>query len=237
MFVLKNDLEYDPALYQRDRGELDWDARSMASTTLDGASFMPPGSKGNFYASSSQQNLLPGYDRYLNQGPGNTSEIELGPIDSPQEPLLSPRSQYYQMQASQSQQSLPMRPMPRRQDSSYTYRDDPAHTQNHGTPPSAFAMPPRQMAMDRSGSPFGRPPSSMRSESPHMRGPSAGQGSSGRGSPQFDPYAAAATPPQAYSSPQAPQRQFSRDPYGAYPPPQQQSGDQNFAGRGAHKGY
>ncbi|KAF8839103.1 DUF221-domain-containing protein [Paxillus ammoniavirescens] len=34
--IEQQDLEYDPALYQRDRGELDWDARSMASTAIFG---------------------------------------------------------------------------------------------------------------------------------------------------------------------------------------------------------
>ncbi|KAI6046451.1 hypothetical protein EDC04DRAFT_2888120 [Pisolithus marmoratus] len=34
--VEQRDLEYDPALYKRDRGELDWDARSMASAAIFG---------------------------------------------------------------------------------------------------------------------------------------------------------------------------------------------------------
>ena len=34
--IEQRDLEYDPALYRRDRGELDWDARSAASTAIFG---------------------------------------------------------------------------------------------------------------------------------------------------------------------------------------------------------
>ncbi|KIK61133.1 hypothetical protein GYMLUDRAFT_85115 [Collybiopsis luxurians FD-317 M1] len=34
--IEQRDLEYDPALYRRDRGELDWDTRSMASTAFMG---------------------------------------------------------------------------------------------------------------------------------------------------------------------------------------------------------
>jgi hypothetical protein len=77
--VDQSDLEYDPALYRRDRGELDWDQRSIA-TALD--------STVNFSGRNSPAPSLPGYGRYLNQGPGRESEIELVRLDADQQPLL-----------------------------------------------------------------------------------------------------------------------------------------------------
>ncbi|KAH9952686.1 DUF221-domain-containing protein [Russula dissimulans] len=62
--ILQSDLEYDPALYRRDRGELDWDQRKV------------PRSGRNSPAPS-----LPGYNRYLSQGP-------LARFDPDQQPLL-----------------------------------------------------------------------------------------------------------------------------------------------------
>lgn len=76
----QNDLEYDPALYRRDRGELDWDQRS-AATALDG---FPAGGR------DSPAPSLPGYGRYLAQGAGVDSEIELSRFDPDQQPLLPP---------------------------------------------------------------------------------------------------------------------------------------------------
>lgn len=103
--ISQNDLEYDPALYRRDRGELDWDQQSISSTTLmDGGSSLQP-QKSMFYANNSTSKLL-GYDSYLAQGPGtHASEIEMTPIDSIQEPLLSPRA-YELQQGFSSQQTL-----------------------------------------------------------------------------------------------------------------------------------
>ncbi|KAG6861116.1 hypothetical protein C0995_003845 [Termitomyces sp. Mi166 len=100
--VSQNELEYDPTLYQRDRGELDWDARSVTSTVLlDGPDSIksPPGSK------------LPGYDQYLAGGLHQhlQSDIELIKMDAMQEPLLNPRDYYQQTQAA-SQLSLSIPP-------------------------------------------------------------------------------------------------------------------------------
>jgi len=79
--VSQNELEYDPALYQRDRGELDWDAQSIASTAMlsDGASLHP--AKSQFYAAgrtppAKQQPT--GYDQYMAHGP----DIELSRFDT-----------------------------------------------------------------------------------------------------------------------------------------------------------
>jgi hypothetical protein len=98
--IEQRDLEYDPALYRRDRGELDWDARSMASTALmsDNMSIAPSQSQGF------TTGPIAGYDNYLASGPGT---YELARFDSQQEPLLS--SGVYE-QGYQSQQSLAMPP-------------------------------------------------------------------------------------------------------------------------------
>jgi len=86
--VAQHDLEMDTTLYQRDRGELDWDARSMTSTAMldDGASIS--NQKGAFYAARP-----PGFDRYMSHGTSrsNGSDIELARMDSnDQLPLLNP---------------------------------------------------------------------------------------------------------------------------------------------------
>jgi hypothetical protein len=75
--INQNDLEYDPALYRRDRGELDWDQRSVA-TALD--STFPVGGR------DSPAPSLPGYARYLAQGPVADSEIELSRFNPDQLP-------------------------------------------------------------------------------------------------------------------------------------------------------
>jgi hypothetical protein len=75
---------YDPVMYQRDRGELDWDQRSMALTSLEETS------KSQYGASSAS---IAGYDAYLNRGPNSSQQdIELLRMDSIQEPLLRPTS-------------------------------------------------------------------------------------------------------------------------------------------------
>ncbi|RXW14887.1 hypothetical protein EST38_g10967 [Candolleomyces aberdarensis] len=98
----KNDLEYDAALYHRERGELDWDQRSISSTNmLDNASMisghLPRGSVSKFS----------GYDEYLTKGPSHQQHgIELTKIDSMTEPLLDSRGPPFQRQAMDSQQTL-----------------------------------------------------------------------------------------------------------------------------------
>ncbi|CCM03927.1 uncharacterized protein FIBRA_06079 [Fibroporia radiculosa] len=84
----ERDLAYDPALYQRDRGELDWDQRSMSSTTLLGDN----ASKANLFAAaggrdSPDPSKRTGYDRYLAKGP--QAEIEMTRMDYDQQPLLN----------------------------------------------------------------------------------------------------------------------------------------------------
>jgi len=71
------DLEYDPALYQRDRGELDWDQRSIATTQIlgEGGSSLGPSKSGFFaHGRSSPAPQLPGYDQYMIRGPASQFE-------------------------------------------------------------------------------------------------------------------------------------------------------------------
>lgn len=80
-------------MYQRDRGELDWDARSISTTNMmsDTASLYP--SKGQFYdgGRSSPAPAIPGYNTYLAHGT-QASEIELSQLNLPyvgdEQPLL-----------------------------------------------------------------------------------------------------------------------------------------------------
>ncbi|QRW25307.1 hypothetical protein RhiXN_07256 [Rhizoctonia solani] len=71
--VAEHELEMDTTLYQRDRGELDWDARSMTSTAILDDS-----------ASIHKSSKPAGYERYMNHGPhqSNGSDIELSRLDS-----------------------------------------------------------------------------------------------------------------------------------------------------------
>jgi len=78
----QSDLEYEPAPYQRVRGELDRDQRSI-STALDSTSGFPAGGR------NSPLSSLPGYGRYLRQEPGVDGEIELAVFDPDQQPLLT----------------------------------------------------------------------------------------------------------------------------------------------------
>ncbi|GBE80758.1 predicted protein [Sparassis crispa] len=111
----ERDLEYDPALYGRDRGELDWDERSMSSTTLlnsDVASLEP--AKSQFYANSGRASPAPskmaGYDRYLAQVPHH--EIEMTRMDADQQPLLTaPQTLgYYEPGAMASRSTMSLTP-------------------------------------------------------------------------------------------------------------------------------
>ncbi|KAF8911516.1 hypothetical protein CPB84DRAFT_1812352 [Gymnopilus junonius] len=117
----QNDLMYDPALYQRDRGELDWDARSIASTAvMDGTPTM--------HYNTPSKSMLNVYDKYLAHGPASaasTENIEMAHLDSMEEPLLSPRSMAIQGFA--SQQSLSSTLAPTLASGSGGYREAPLH--------------------------------------------------------------------------------------------------------------
>ncbi|TFK74590.1 DUF221-domain-containing protein [Pluteus cervinus] len=156
--IEQRDLEYDPALYQRDRGELDWDARSISTTLYDGASTLQP-NKSQYYASEASINKFPARDHYLTHGPGsiNHSEIEMTTMEAPQEPLLNHGGYdyYQQQQGFASQHSLPPSahsefapreaPLHRPQDRSYSpapgYTIEAAAYQQ-GYPPQQQGYPP-----------------------------------------------------------------------------------------------
>ncbi|KAI8968617.1 hypothetical protein BD414DRAFT_541409 [Trametes punicea] len=83
--VEERDLEYDPAQYQRDRGD-DWDTRSVSSSNLLADAKSPYSDNGR---NSPAPSKLAGYDRYLAQGP--QPEIEMTRLDTASEihqPLL-----------------------------------------------------------------------------------------------------------------------------------------------------
>ncbi|VDC05659.1 unnamed protein product [Peniophora sp. CBMAI 1063] len=87
------DLEYDPALFRRDRGELDWDQRSIATTAVLGKG----GDNASLYTTSKQP--FGGREQYLAHGPG-ASEIERTRFDNDKIPLLPPTLAYNQSSAS-----------------------------------------------------------------------------------------------------------------------------------------
>jgi calcium permeable stress-gated cation channel len=137
----QNDLAYDVSMYQRDRGETDWDARSIASTNSlgDGMSTIGP-SKSVFYANgrSSPAPPVPGYDRYMARGPGGSGkdEYELTRFDSTtalphtdEQPLLAHTQQlgYADPVALASRPTLPSYPSASRVDLDNGIREAPLH--------------------------------------------------------------------------------------------------------------
>lgn len=102
----QTDLEYDPVMYQRDRGELDWDRRSITSVAI-----LSDGPQSNYAPSVTSKNWA--YDNYLANGPaGAQSEIELGKYDPMQTPLLDGRSVGVNQDAMSSSRSLDAAPLP-----------------------------------------------------------------------------------------------------------------------------
>lgn len=100
--IEQRDLEYDPAMYQRDRGD-DWDARSVSSANLLASG--KPDYSGAGRASPAPSKIS-GYDRYLAQGA--QQEIEMSRLNVDQVPLLTaPQAQgYFDPTASRSNVSL-----------------------------------------------------------------------------------------------------------------------------------
>jgi len=100
--VEQNDLEYDPALYQRDRGEADWDARSVSSgglTLHDGMSTF-----------NGQQPAGFNREEYLAHGPGGTmggEQYEMSRYNTrdDQAPLLAPVNNQSQSRLSRTESS------------------------------------------------------------------------------------------------------------------------------------
>lgn len=153
--IEQSELEYDLAMFRRDRGELDWDARSMASTAMMDNSSMYNGGTGHAPVGGQ-------YDRdlYLQRGPGSHAgeHYEMATMDSPSQPLLAP---LYHGGFSASTQELMQAPPMMYNDG--PVREAPVHrpqlphqssTYYDTTPPQSRSMSPYQQ---RSGSPYGRP--------------------------------------------------------------------------------
>ena len=90
-------------MYQRDRGD-DWDARSVSSANL--LASIKPGYPLEGRASPAPSKMVPGYDRYLVQGP--QQEIEMSRLNVDQVPLLTAPQVpgYFDSTASRSNVSL-----------------------------------------------------------------------------------------------------------------------------------
>ncbi|KZT53055.1 DUF221-domain-containing protein [Calocera cornea HHB12733] len=95
--VEQNDLEYDPRLYQRDRGEDDWDARSFASTAVMGS---PQDTQPTFVPLVDGHHILekpkmPGYDAYMHHGPGHQAGASTTSLASSQDDAELNRLDYH----------------------------------------------------------------------------------------------------------------------------------------------
>ncbi|KAG8949222.1 hypothetical protein FRC03_000411, partial [Tulasnella sp. 419] len=100
--IAQADLEYDLAMYQRDRGEQDWETRSMSSSNMLQSDRMSIG--GSTLVGSTMKGQHPaGYDSYMAHGPtyhhktASGSEIEmsrLGTQDPDATPLLTNDGQF-----------------------------------------------------------------------------------------------------------------------------------------------
>lgn len=159
----QNDLEYDPVLYQRDRGEDNWDNQSISSTNLlsDRGASPAPTTLGIKHSQ---------LDNYLNMGhPSEYEMSRLGPAEQDKLPLLNPNfnGSLYDQRLNGSNPSLipspatpsaqysqhpqypgvtmetPYREAPThrpgqisRGPSAYTYADDPTRSMTPGYPPS-----------------------------------------------------------------------------------------------------
>jgi len=152
--IEQNDLEYDPALYQRDRGEADWDARSITSSTY-------LGDNNSVYNLKRGESPAPGYPAgysdYLARGPRTlpNENIEMSRIrtQDDQAPLLTHHPN-------------PSLPQMSRQSSTWT--PSPGGYYSPGGSPSGIAYPPRLYPTDQAPPPQQVP--YVRSPAPMRRG-------------------------------------------------------------------
>lgn len=224
--VEQSDLEYDPALYQRDRGEIDWDTQStMSNNLLDRNSRME--TKSAYYSPTVKQ-VPVGYEQYLQHGPQHAG-YELKRLDTDLNiPLLAARSQ----------NNLPY---------------ERAGTPGYDRPPSAASGGPpyARTVTPQPGPPSSYfPPQQQQYLPQQYANPARSQSSLGyhqhtsSGGP--NDYAAFTGPAPQYT--QAPPQQRSESPSGYHhqspsmggPPPHHRQGsnfgggDMNMAGRGTH---
>jgi len=161
--VDQRDLEYDPVLYQRDRGELDWDRRYMSSApVLSDSSSTLHASKSGFFARdgdgrNSPAPQLGGHDQYMAHGPRvQTEQLPLlqstdsRPTSSPHESTGSLAGYAQQVRyppppigrMSPSQVQYPPTPVHRGSPSD-GYREAPTHRPHHSQGLSQETYPPQ----------------------------------------------------------------------------------------------
>jgi hypothetical protein len=135
----QRDLEYDPQLYQRDRGEVDWDARSIASTNI--LSDYSPKLQGY---SISRSGTPTGFDSYMARGPAGQQQqqhdIELTRLDSTadlHQPLL--RGQHPQFQRQMSDR--PTTPVSHYRNGPDGMREAPLHRPYPPSQQSSYSRP------------------------------------------------------------------------------------------------
>lgn len=199
----QNDLEYDPVLYQRDRGEDNWDNQSISSTNIlsdRGASPAPT------MVGINHSQL----DRYLGRGQSSEYEMsKLGPVEQDKYPLLNANfnaSLYDQRLNSSNPSFVPSPATPSTQHGQYPqypdvsretpYREAPTHRPGQITRgPSSFAYtddparpgtPGYPPSITRQVSDYDEPRGPQRSQffDPSQRGqgqPGPGQNMAGRG--------------------------------------------------------
>jgi calcium permeable stress-gated cation channel len=200
----------DPALYQRDRGEADWDARSVNATTVlgDGSSNLSH-SKSGFYTSTGGRDQPAGYDQYMQQGPHSRTGTPVGTG-------LAPGG--YEMTRLGSEANLPLLASQSStghsaNGSQYSLHDR-SPSVGPGGGPGYFSSPvqgnPPYPAQERSGSSLGYHARASSTGFDQAIAPSAGAYHTRPGSAGFDQAVAQST--------------------GAYPPQQQHYVDQGRAG-------
>ncbi|KAF9047436.1 hypothetical protein BJ165DRAFT_1102024 [Panaeolus papilionaceus] len=197
----QSQLEYDPVLYQRDRGELDWDQRSIATTAMFESSTTLHGSQGGYYANSPSKNLT-GYEKYMAQGPSSANEIELHTMDSMQEPLLNSRTMAMQPHGFISQQSLtPSLPPSMYQQSNASMREAPLHRpqERSYSPSPTYISTDNLNSYNQQTSPYPASPGSASSHQRQMSGNLLANNQQMR-TQSPGPYSATQYPPQPHSN-------------------------------------
>ena len=165
--VDQRDLEYDPTLYQRDRGEQDWDARSMATANILGDGPSLHASKSQFYANSSRTGSpAPSvYDRYMVRGPVkhniSGSEIELNRMGDPSAdrlPLLNNQQEGY----------FEAPPVPQQQQQQQSTQQFQPYSSPHAPPQSQYPPMYRNEGDGYREAPIHRPYPHERQNSGHL---------------------------------------------------------------------
>ncbi|KAF8520851.1 DUF221-domain-containing protein [Gautieria morchelliformis] len=168
--VDQRDLEYDPALYQRDRGELDWDQRSLSSTTYlgDGTASLDA-SKSGFFAHEGRSSPAPqpaGYNQYMTGGPG--MQLEQLPLlqNTDSRPTISRQESTTSLPVYAQHVQYPSSPVGRMSPSQVQYPPAPVH---RASPSDGYREAPTHRPYPSQGT---YPPQS-------YRGQSSDQGPSG----------------------------------------------------------